>query len=464
VIISDYNAIAELIHHGVAADLADAAALALNAGVDIDMMADAYRKGLPVALKRGTVTMEQIDTAVRRVLQLKERLGLFDDPYRRGTTPESPQVIAQRRALSREVAQRCIVLLRNERSVLPLPASIGNLCVIGPLGDAKALMRGPWAAVGDIDGHVTVLEGLRNALPHTRIVHVQGVGVNEPAPADMTETLRQCDAADAIVLCLGEADNMSGEAASRAYPEIPEGQKQLAQAVIERAWQRHTPVIAVLFSGRPLVIPWLAEQADAILAAWFLGSEAGNAIADVLTGRASPSGRTPMTWPRAVGQIPVYFGMRPSGRPFNPKDHYTSQYLDVVNEPLYPFGHGLTYGRFHYANLRVAPENLARDQTLEVQVDVTNQGSAQAEETVFVFTHDRLASITRPVLELRGFAKARLSAGQTQTVTLQIAASDLSFPGPDLQPLFEPGELDVFAGPCADPAQLLGARIRLHKT
>lgn len=461
VIVSDYNAIAELIKHGVATDLADAAALALNAGVDIDMMAEAYRKGLPVALERGTVTMAQIDTAVRRVLQLKERLGLLDDPYRRGSTPETAEAIARRRALSRVVAQRSIVLLKNEPEVLPLPAGLRELRLVGPLGNNRQEMRGPWAAAGDVDGHVTVLEGLAAALPGARVTHVEGVGINDLAPADMAGTLAHCEGADAIVLCLGEASNMSGEAASRAYPEVPAGQRLLAEAVLDHARERAIPVIAVLFSGRPLVIPWLAERADAIVAAWFLGSEAGNALADVLTGRVSPGGRTPMTWPRAIGQIPLYFGMRPSGRPADPKDYYTSKYLDVPNEPLYHFGHGLTYGKFRHENLRVAPGRVTRDDHIEVELEITNEGRAAAEETVFLFTRDRVASVTRPMLELRGFAKERVAPGETRRVKLRVAARELMFPGPDLRPVHEPGEVEVFVGPSADRTVLLGSTVQL---
>lgn len=453
VIVSDYNAIAELIKHGVAADLADAAALALNAGVDIDMMADAYRSGLPIALERGTVTMAQIDTAVRRVLLLKERLGLLDDPFRRGATAEAPEAIAARRALSRTVAQRSIVLLKNDGDALPLPAARRRLCVAGPLANSKPDMRGPWAAAGDIDGHVTVLEGLVQALPQAAITHVQD--------ADIPATLAACGECDAIILCLGEAANMSGEAASRAFPGLPHEQQELADAVCTLARERGIPVIAVLFSGRPLIIPKLAQQADALIAAWFLGSEAGHALADVITGCVSPSGRTPMTWPRALGQAPLFFGMRPSGRPENPADYYTSKYLDIPNDPLYPFGHGLTYGKFRYDNLRVSPEQVVRGQVINIEVDLTNEGAVAAEETVFAFTRDPLASVTRPLLELRAFAKAALQPGETGRVTLQVRADDLMFPGADLSPVFEAGELQVLVGPCADRARLLAASVQM---
>ena len=440
VIVSDYNAIGELLNHGVAADLAHAATLALKAGVDIDMMADAYRSGLPTALERGWVTLEEIDAAVRRVLTLKQRLGLFDDPYRRGARAETPAVLANRRRVAREVGARSIVMLKNENETLPLGRA-RTLAVLGPLADAAAEMGGPWGAAQEPDKHVSVLAGLRNALPDT-------------------EVLRTVDGAEAIVLCVGEMANMSGEAASRAKLDLPGDQQEFAEAVFTRAHELGKRVVVVLFSGRPLVLPWLFERADAVLAAWFLGSEAGNAVADVLTGRVSPSGRTPMAWPRAVGQIPVFFAQRPGGRPFKPNDHYTSQYLDISNEPLFPFGHGLTYGRFALSNLRV---ELERD-GFEVRVDVANEGRGLAEETVFLFIHDKVASVTRPLLELKGFEKISLAPGESGTVVLPLPHRELRFPGLDLQPVLESGEVEILVGPCADRARLLTTTVELAVT
>jgi beta-glucosidase len=461
VIVSDYNAIGELIRHGVAADLPEAAAQALHAGVDIDMMADAYRRGLPVALERGRVTMQQIDESVRRVLTLKERLGLFEDPYRRGARRESAAALERRRALARTVGARAIVMLKNERGTLPLPASIARVCLIGPLADASAEMRGPWAAAGEREPHVSVLAGLVASLPHATIRHSPGVAIDGGDRSGIAEAVALCADSEAIVLCLGEASAMSGEAACRAYPELPGEQRALAEAVLRRARELARPVIAVVFSGRPLVLPWLAEQADALLAAWFLGTEAGHSIADVLTGRVSPSGRTPMTWPRAIGQIPIFYAQRPSGRPENPEDHYTTKYLDVPNTPLYPFGHGLSYGRFTLDNLRVRPERVTADDEIEVQLEVTNSGERAADETVLLFTHDLVASVSRPVLELKGFGRISLASGETGTLRLSLRASALRFPGPDLSEVFEPGEVEILVGPCADRSQLLARRIRL---
>jgi beta-glucosidase len=410
VLVSDYNAIGELIKHGVAADLVDAAVLALKAGIDIDMMADAYRKALPKALEQGRVTMQEIDTCVRRVLRLKEQLGLFDDPYRRGSTAESPVALAERRVFARDVAARSVVMLRNEHNTLPLP-NPRRLCVLGPLADAGIEMRGPWWAAGEQGPHVGVLEGLRARFSGCEIRHAAGVGIDDPDDSGIAAAVSLCDGADAVVLCLGERSTMSGEAASRAVPELPGRQLALAQAAVARARTLGIPVIAILFSGRPLVIPWLAEHADAILAAWFPGTEAGHALAELLAGDHSPSGRTPMSWPRLTGQVPIFFGQRPTGRPMNPEDYFTSKYLDVPNEPLYPFGHGLSYGHFVYEDLQVTPTRADEAGCFDVSIEVRNDGRHEAEETVFLFSRDPVASVTRPLLELRGYAKARLAPG-----------------------------------------------------
>ncbi|MDM0111349.1 glycoside hydrolase family 3 N-terminal domain-containing protein [Variovorax sp. J22R133] len=461
VIISDYNAIAELIKHGVAADLVDAAVLALKAGVDVDMMSDAYRKGLPTALEQGRVTMKEIDACVMRVMRLKEQLGLFDDPYRRGATPEPEAVIAERHALSRDVARKSIVLLKNESDSLPLPAVAKTLCVIGPLADANTQMKGPWWGAGEHEPAVSVLDGLRAALPQAEIRHASGVAIEGDADGGIEGAVALCEGADAVVLCLGERATMSGEAASRATPALPGQQQALAEAVTARAHALGIPVVAVLFSGRPLVVPWLAEHADALLAAWFLGVEAGHAIADVVTGRVSPSGRTPMSWPRAVGQVPVFFGQRPTGRPMNPADYYTSKYQDVANTPLYAFGHGLTYGRFSYDALEVEPRRVREQDTLSISVSLRNDGEREAEETVFLFVHDKVSSVTRPLLELKGYAKLRLMPGEGGSVTLTLPAAELRHLGPDLQPVFEAGEVEILVGPSADPAGLLRQAIEL---
>jgi beta-glucosidase len=462
VIVSDYNAIRELIYHGVAGDIVEAAVLALKAGVDIDMMAEAYRKGLPVALERGLVTMADIDECVWRVLRLKARLGLFDDPYRRGASREPAEATAARRRVARDVAAKSLVLAKNAGDVLPLPASARRVCVIGPLADAWREMRGPWAAAGYEEPSVTVLAGLREALPAAEVVHAAGVAIDD---GDTTGIGAAADLlapdTDAVVLCLGEAAEMSGEASSRAIPELPGRQRALAEAVLERARSLGVPVVVVLFSGRPLIVSWLLERAAAFLIAWFPGTEAGHAIADVLTGRVSPSGKTPVTWPRTLGQIPIFYSQRNSGRPENPQDRFTSKYLDVQNSPLLPFGFGLTYGRFVYDRLRVSPATATANDTIEVSVDVTNEGARAAEETVFFFIRDPVACVARPTLELKGVAKIALDPGERGTARVRLAATELGFLGLDFAPVLEPGEIEIRVGPCADAALLLSAHVTI---
>jgi beta-glucosidase len=461
VLVSDYNAIRELIHHGVAGDIVEAAVLALKAGVDIDMMAGAYREGLPVALERGLVTIDEIDECVRRVLRLKERLGLFDDPYRRGVTAETPDAIEARRRIARDVGAKTLVLLKNAGDALPIRRS-ARICVLGPLADAVGEMRGPWAAAGYHEPSVTVLAGLRAALPNATITDAEGVTIEGHDGTRIAAAAELSSGADIVVLCVGEAADMSGEAASRAYPELPGEQRALAEAVLESARAANVPVVVVLFCGRPLIVPWLFERADALLVAWFPGREAGHAVADVLTGRVSPSGRTPITWPRAIGQIPLFYGQRSGGRPENPADRYTSKYLDVASSPLVPFGFGLTYGRVRYANLRVTPTDVTARDTVDVSIDVTNDATRAAEETVFLFVRDGVASVARPVLELKGVTKVVLEAGATATARFRLPVTALGFLGLDLEPVLEPGEIDILVGPDADPARLVCARLLLR--
>ncbi|MGC1457385.1 MAG: glycoside hydrolase family 3 N-terminal domain-containing protein [Steroidobacteraceae bacterium] len=455
VIVSDYNAIRELLNHGVAEDLPEAAALALNAGVDIDMMADAYRHGLPIALERGLVTMDQIDMAVRRVLRLKEMLGLFDDPYGRCHTHESAATIARRRALARKVGAQSLVLLKNAHQVLPFRTPLKSLALIGPLADAAEEMRGPWWAAGVAANHVSVLSGLRAALPDAKVTHAPGVNIENDDTSGIAAAMALVDQADSILLCLGEAAVMSGEAASRVHLGLPGAQATLATAVLTRAHFLGKPCAAVLFSGRPLTVPELVDQCDAVIAAWFPGCEAGNAVADVVLGKVSPSGRTVISWPRSVGQIPIFYSERRSGRPANPDDKFTSKYLDSPNEPLFPFGHGLTYGAFRYSNLRVSPQGVNVHGTIQVQVDLTNEGGRTACETVFVFTHDVVASVSRPLLQLAGFARLELAPGKTATVSIAVPAQRLQFLGADLSPVFEPGVVEILVGPRANRADLL---------
>ncbi|HET8697721.1 MAG TPA: glycoside hydrolase family 3 N-terminal domain-containing protein, partial [Gammaproteobacteria bacterium] len=462
VLVSDYNAIRELIKHGVAGDIVDAAVLALKAGVDIDMMGEAYRNGLPAALEQGRVSMDEIDESVRRVLALKVELGLFDDPYRRGATAESADAIGARRRVARDVAAKSFVLAKNSRDTLPLRDNVRRVAVLGPLADAWGEMRGPWAGAGYDEPSVSVLAGIKEALPRASVVHAEGVAIADPGRTGIHAAADRVSGADVVILCLGEAAEMSGEAASRAHPELPGEQRALAEAVLHRAHIEETPVVAVLFSGRPLVVPWLVESVDAVLLGWFPGREAGHAIADVLTGRVSPSGRTPIEWPRALGQTPLYYSQRNCGRPNNPNDRFTSKYLDSPNSALLPFGFGLTYGQFAYSNLRVRPDSVSSADTIDVAVDLTNEGAHPAEETVFLFVRDLVASVSRPVLELKGVTKLALRPGETGTARLRLPVAELHFLGPDLEPVLEPGEFEILVGPHADHDRLLSQRLTLR--
>ncbi|HEX6111608.1 MAG TPA: glycoside hydrolase family 3 N-terminal domain-containing protein [Geminicoccaceae bacterium] len=458
VIVSDHGAIAELIAHGVAEDEAEAAALALRAGVDIDLMGGTYGRGLPIALERGLVTVGQIDAAVRRVLRLKARLGLFDDPYHRSDAALAPPGQAEvHRELARDAARRSIVLLTNRDGLLPLQDGEQRIAVIGPLAVARDDMLGPWAAAGRAEDMVTILEGLRHALPHSEVGHAPGVAIEGDEVGSIGAALDLARAADVVVLCLGEARRMSGEAASRARPDLPGRQPELAQAVLDLG----KPVVALLSSGRPLMAPWLFERAQAVLATWFLGSEAGHAIGEVVSGQYNPAGRLPVSWPLEVGQIPVFYARRPSGRPAHPEVHYSSKYLDLPVEPLFPFGHGLSYSRFVPGDLRVSAAELVPGQELSVELEVTNEGPRAGEVTMFLFIRDPVAAVSRPLLELKGISKAVLDPGASTALSFSLTTDDLRFLGPDLSPRLESGLIELFVGASANREDLLRAEIHL---
>jgi beta-glucosidase len=455
VIVSDYAAVAELVTHGVAEDIPAAAALALRSGIDIDLNGEAFTRGLPTALKRGDATMVEIDAAVRRVLELKASLGLFDDPYGRG---RRTVVRESYRALAREAARRSIVLLTNRGDLLPLHEAVSQLALIGPLADAARLMLGPAAANGFVDEAVGVLAGLRDALPTRRITCARGVEIGGGDLNGVPAALDLAGEADLVVLCLGESPAMSGEAASRGRLGLPGRQEELARAVLDIG----KPVVVLLSAGRPLTLSWLFERADAVLATWFLGTEAGHAVGDVLTGRWNPSGRLPITWPVDVGQIPIFYAQRPTGRPADPALSYTSKYLDLPVEPQFPFGHGLSYTRFELRDLRAHPKELRSGDTLRIEVDVANAGRIQGEETILLFVRDPVATVARPLLELKGMTKLRLAAGERGTARFALATDDLAFPGSDLSPRLEPGRFEIFVGRSASRRDLLGAQVLLR--
>ncbi len=447
--ISDYNAIAELIPHGVAADLPEAAALALNAGVDIDMMAFAYERGLPEALRRALVSEATIDAAVTRVLTLKSRLGLFDDPFRRTTGTDAPPP----RAAARRAASRSLVLLQNRLDTLPLPDPPGRIALLGPLADAPHEMLGPWAGAGRGDEAVSVRTGLATAFPDAAVDHAHGVKIVGGGTEGIAAAVAAATAADHVLLCLGEAANMSGEAASRARIDLPGHQAALAAAVLDTG----KPVTVLLFSGRPIAMPEVFSRAAAVVACWFPGSEAGHAVAALLRGTEAPSAGLPVTWPRDVGQVPIAYSARPGGRPENPDDKYTSKYLDLPNTPQFPFGHGLAYTTF-----ALGDPTVTRSDAIEVETTLTNTGPRPGAATVFLFLRDPVATVARPTLELKRFQRVALAPGETRRLRFALSRADLAFLGPDLRPRVESGSFEFHVGLSADPDALQSTRLTLE--
>lgn len=451
VIMSDYAAVEELIDHGVAADRAEAAALALKAGVDIDMVSGVYFSALPEALSRGIADMADIDAAVRRILALKMKLGLFDDPFRRIRAAKP----APARDLALEAARGAVTLLTND-GVLPIGEHVRRIAVVGPLADARAEMVGPWTLAADPNQCVSILEGLRAALPHCDIGFASGVSIGGRETDGIAEAQALCARADLVILCVGEAANMSGEASSRAHPGLPGRQRQLTEAVLASG----RPVVVVLCAGRPLIAPFLAEQARALVAAWFLGVGAGRAVAEVLAGRLDPGGRLPVTWPRAVGQIPIHFAERPASRPLKADDPFTSKYIDTSNDPLFPFGYGLSYAKVRLSGLELDRAEFRAGETIGATVHVQNLSDRPAVETIFLFSRDRVASVAPQLLELKDWAKVKLEPGETATLDFTIAAEALSCLDPALRPRLEPGEFDILVGLSAERRSLLSAPLR----
>jgi beta-glucosidase len=457
VIISDYNAIAELVAHGVAADLSEAAAMALSAGVDIDMMGYAYIEGLPRALERGAARMADLDAAAGRVLMLKEAMGLFDDPYRDAAARFEPK--AQRvkhRDVAHDAARRSIVLLTNH-GILPVRGPPRRVAVLGPLASAQAEMLGPWSGAGLIEDMVPFLPGIRAAWPEAQIVHAAGSAIDGGDTSGIATAAALASSAELVILCLGEERSMSGEAASRGHPGLPGHQAELARAIFATG----KPVIVLISSGRPLIAPFIFEEAQAVLATWFLGSEAGHALADVITGKWNPSAKLPVSWPADLGQIPVFYSHLPTGRPKAEQNRYTSKYLDVANEPQFPFGHGLSYTRFTYRDLFAEPRELRPGDKLRIEVVVSNDGDMRGEETVLFFIRDPVASVSRPVLELRGIEKVTLEPKQSQRVGVTLTTDDLRFLDQRFEPRLEAGAFEIFAGPSAKQETLLSAQVRV---
>jgi beta-glucosidase len=345
-------------------------------------------------------------------------------------------------ALARKVAQQSIVLLKNESGILPLGKLAGTIAVIGPLADDKSDPLGPWSAVGRPEDVVTVLEGMKQAAsPQTKILYAKGCEITGDS-SDFATAMRFARKSDVVVAVLGEEREMSGEASSRSNLNLPGKQSDLLAAL------RGTgkPIVLVLMNGRPLILTSVSENADAIVEAWFLGTESGHAIADILFGAVSPSGKLPVSFPRSVGQIPVYYNHKSTGRPIADSDRFTSRYLDVPNTPLYAFGYGLSYASFKYDNLRLSSASIAKNQNIRVTIDVENTGKRTADEIVQLYVQDEVASIARPVEELKGFRRITLRPGEKQSVGFTLTTDDLSFYGQSMQKIVEPGEFKVFVG------------------
>ncbi|MBO9624321.1 MAG: beta-glucosidase BglX [Sphingomonas sp.] len=450
-VVSDYTGDMEMIDHGFAKDSREAARLAFLAGVDMSMTSGFYRKHLPELVEAGEVPMARLDESVRKVLAVKAVLGLFDDPFRRIDTKREKARSRTRPALalSREAGRKSIVMLKNQGDLLPLPKSGKRIAIIGPFAEGQHDLNGPWVVYGDNAQAVDLATGVRAAVADRASVTVAlGSGVEEPLAGGIEAAVAAARAADVVLLAIGESENMSGEAQSRPEIVVPAPQQALAEAVAATG----KPIVVVLKNGRALALQGAVADAPAILVTWFLGSETGHAIADILFGTHGPSGRLPCSFPRSPGQQPFYYAHKPTGRP-NPSDDklepYKAHYRGIPNSALYPFGHGLTYGRIEYSDLQAAP-TLAWDGELTVSARITNSGTRAAEEVVQLYVHDRAASVTRPVRELKAFRKLALAPGQSEVVTFKIRRDLLLFYGRDNKPTVEPGQFDLWIAPSAE--------------
>jgi beta-glucosidase len=444
-VVSDYTSDHEMILHGFARDDAHAALLALTAGTDMSMQSGLNVEQLPGLVKAGKLPMSVVDESVRRVLTIKKALGLFDNPYR-SLDPKREALeldTPEHRALAREASRRSIVMLRNQGNVLPLAKST-RIAVIGPLADDPDNVHGTWTLFGKKEDAVTLKQGLERAGANIASV-VKGSHIEKPIDGGIEAAVAAAKQADVVVLAIGEGEHMNGEAQSRTQIIVPEPQQALAEAVAAVG----KPVVVLLWTGRALALHGAVRDADAILVTWFLGSETGNGIADVLYGDYSPSARLPVSFPRDSGQQPFYYNHRRTGRPYTEGDKpdFTARYREVSNTALYPFGHGLTYSTLEYSDTDLNGASLAWEGKLTVSAKVTNTGSRNVEEVVQLYVHDRVASLTRPVRELKGFRKLQIAPGQSTNVTFDITRRDLEFVGADNEWIAEPGEFDVWVAP-----------------
>jgi beta-glucosidase len=464
-VVSDYTSLNEMTNHGVG-DLPTVAALALNAGLDMDMVGEAFLKTLQQSLKAGKVTQKQIDDACTRILEAKYKLGLFDDPYRYidEARPAKEILTEENRKASRETAAHTFVLLKNGNQTLPLQKS-GTIALVGPLANNQRNMLGTWVVAGDWTKSITVMDGIKNVAGNAvNILYAKGANISDDTlfakhvnvfgteididkqspEALLNEAVAAAGKADVVVAVLGEAADMTGESASRSDIGIPESQENLLKALVKTG----KPVVLVLLNGRPLTLPWESSNVTAILEAWAPGTEAGNAIADVLFGNYNPSGKITATFPRSVGQIPIYYNHKNTGRPYNGNGvgKFTSNYLDISNDPLYPFGYGLSYTTFDYSSLNLDKTKLKGDETLTATLTVTNTGKYAGEETVQLYISDPVASVTRAVEDLKGFKKIFLQPGEKKEISFAITTEELKFYNSDLKHVWEPGEFIIHVG------------------
>ncbi|MBN8666088.1 MAG: beta-glucosidase BglX [Chitinophagales bacterium] len=465
-VVTDYTGINEMVDHGIG-DLKTVSARALMAGIDMDMVGEGLLTTTKQSLKEGKVTLAQIDLACRRILEAKYKLGLFQDPYKYcdDTRAQTEIFTDAHRKEARSIAAQSFVLLRNQGNILPLKKS-GTIALVGPLADSKENMPGTWSVAANFSKATSILAGLKEVVgDKVNILYAKGSNLdhdpkfeeragmfgknlqrdNRPAEEIIKEALDVAAKADVIVAALGEASEMSGESSSRSNIEIPESQRQLLMALLKTG----KPVVLVLFTGRPLAIKWESENVPAILNVWFPGSEAGYAIADVLFGDVNPSGKLNMTFPQNVGQVPIFYNHKNTGRPLAEGGWFSkfrSNYLDVSNDPVYPFGYGLSYTQFTYSDVTVSSTNLKGNQKLTASVTVTNSGKLDGKEVVQLYIRDVVGSVTRPMKELKGFQKVELKAGESKTVTFTITPEDLKFYNYILKYDWEPGEFQIMIG------------------
>jgi beta-glucosidase len=460
-VVSDWRSVESLATHGFAADPADAAVRAVNAGVDMEMTSHVFRDYLPAAVKNGSVKESTIDDAVRDILIMKYRLGLFSQPYASLDRAKTELNSAAQHEAARVAAQRTAVLLRNEGGLLPLKRSVASVAVIGPLADSKQDTMGSWSLAGNIGNTVTVLEGLRKKLGSAvTINYAKGVEIERgqtsifdeqfasPKPvlkaqaerdAEFQHALEVVKKSDVSVLVMGETQDMSGERASRSTLTLPGRQQELLEAAVATG----KPIVLVLLSGRPLDVTWASQHVPAILEAWYPGTEGGNAVADLLMGDANPGGKLPVTWPRSVGQVPLYYAQNLTQIP----DELDTRYWDASSAPLYPFGYGLSYSTFKVGNLKLNSSSMRSGGSLTVTVDVENTSAVAGDEVVQLYTHQRSGSASRPRSELKGFTRLHLGAGEKRQVSLVLQAKDLGFWSPQThQWSVEPGVFELWAG------------------